>query len=414
MRRGIYVLVVALLLSVAAKTYFEAGSSASKDSRLFLVETASASPQAPNSACILPTQGPDPNDAQAVAKTAWQIFVAVNCQANSSQLVWETWTEQFDIFTSPTQQAVPHRLHGSPLARIVAAQLHPSALPTLTPDSGCQPMANAPDNMPNSNTKTHVGQFCEEVHLDPTAKAYVLQNGYETRSGQIHAVTSHATIDFPSTAVEVKADWLPASDFSPAQFSCTDPPQGLHTEVIDGGCYALVGMHISSKLLPNWLWATFEPQSSITNPQRCSLQLFGPCNDPFGSNPARSSGRSTELTPALTALMKQAGLAPEFLNYRLDGGQAVFGSTQHPTLLGNSIIEGEAVGLTKGQASCITCHSISMINAAGKENPSKVVGPEPAIPSGYIRRDFAWSLGEACPNSVFDSNPNCPTPSKNK
>lgn len=395
------------------KTYFEAGRSESNKNQSFLITTASASPQAGNVACTLPTQAPDPNDAKAVAQTAWQIFVAVNCPANKSQLVWETWTEQFSIFTSPGQKGGrTQRLHGSPLARIVAAQLH-SPLPELSPDTECQAMVAPPSNMPNSTSLAHSGQFCEEVHLDPTAKAYVLQGNYEFRSGQRMAVTSHATIDFPSTAVEVKADWLPMTDFNPAQFNCTSPPPGLHVEVIDGGCYALVAMHISSKLLTNWLWATFEVQNGTTNPQRCSPNLFGPCNDPFGSSPAQSSGQATELTLALGALMKQAGLAPEFLNYRLDVGQAVFGTAAQPTLLGNSIVEGEAVGLTKGNASCITCHSTSVINSAGSENP-KIggVGPEPAIPAGYISRDFSWSLGEACPNSVFNSNPNCPTKKK--
>jgi hypothetical protein len=410
MRKRTFVL-VALVLLIAAKTFFETGWKGSKGRQPFVVAAASAVPQSPGTACTLPTQTPDPNDDQAVAKTAWQIFVAVNCPANSSQLVWETWTEQFSIFTSTAGLARPQRLHGSPLARIIAGEENPSAL-ELNPDTECQAMKAPPSNMPKPNTKPkdRKGQFCEEVHLDPTAKAYVLQNNYQLRTGQQQTVTSHGTFGFPSTAVEVKADWLPATDFNPAQFNCTDPPQGLHTEVIDGGCYVLVGMHISSKLLPNWLWATFEAQNTITNPQRCSLKLFGPCNDPFGSKPARSTGQSTEMTPALTALMKQAGLAPEFLNYRLDAGQALYGSTTHPTLLGNSIIEGEAVGLTRGKASCITCHSTSIINAAGLENPNihGVAGPPPAIPSGYIQRDFAWSLGVACPGAVFNSNPNCP------
>lgn len=407
MRKGIFVL-VAFVLLVTVKTFFQTGSKESKGGQPFIV--AAAAQQSSGTACTLPTQAPDPKDAQAVAKTAWQIFVAVNCPANNGQLVWETWTEQFSIFTSPGAQARPQRLHGSPLAMIIAGERNPSAL-QLSPDSECQKMVAPPSNMPKPNTKPkdRKGKFCEEVHLDPTAKAYVLENGYQLRTGQQQTVTTHGTFGFPSTAVEVKADWLPSTDFDPVQFNCTNPPKGLHTEVIDGGCYALVGMHISSKLLPNWLWATFEVQNSITNPQRCDPGLFGPCYDPFGSKPAGSSGTSTELTPALTALMKQAGLAPEFFNYRLDAGQVIFGTVEAPTLLGNSIIEGEAVGLTKRKASCITCHSTSVINAAGSENP-KIggVGPEPVIPQGYISRDFAWSLGEACPNAVFNSNPNCP------
>ncbi len=396
-----------LLATVAAITALGSGRS---NHHLSLTPVASA---ATPGACTLPTTAPDPNNATAVAQTAWQLFIAVNCQANKTQLVWETWTEQLDLYTRPGTVAgkKPNRLHGSPLAMMLAAKLRGTkALPQLNPNDECQPMGAPPSNMPNSQAPTHAGQFCEEVHIDPTAVAYITQNGYQFRVGQVKAVTSSTTINFPQTAVEVKADWIPATDFSPAQFNCTNPPQGIHVEMIDGNCYALAAMHISSKLLPDWIWATFEPQNLTTNPQRCSTSLYGPCDDPFGSNPASSSGQSTQLTPALSALMTQAGLAPEFLNYRLDAAQVLFGTKQNPTLLGNSVTEGEAVGLPKGTASCITCHSTSAINGAGAENPNiGGVGPQPTLPSGYIARDFAWSLGEACPDSVFNSNPNCVT-----
>ncbi len=413
MRKGIYV-AVALLLCVAAKTYFGSRSSGSKGSQSILVTTASASPAGADDPCKLPTRAPDPNDAKAVAETAWRIFVAINCPANKTQLVWETWSEQYTIYTQPGQPVGnPSRLHGSALGAILSADSPGAKAGELNPVTGCQKLFRPPSNMPNPQTKSPVGYFCEEVHLDPTARAYILQHGYQFRIGQQQAVVSSTAIQFPTTAVEVKADWFPAKDFDPAQFTCTSP-SGLHTEMIAGECYALVGMHINSKLLPNWLWATFEPQNAVTNPQRCSTSLFGPCYDPFGSNPATSSGGTieTQQTPALAALMKQAHLAPEFSNYRMDGAQVDFGTTQNPTLLGNSIIEGETVpGIFKGQASCISCHSASVINNAGIEIPTKPVGPEPPPsnwpPSGYMRRDFVWSLGEACTGSVFNSNPNC-------
>jgi hypothetical protein len=87
------------------------------------------------------------------------------------------------------------------------------------------------------------------------------------------------------------------------------------------------------------------------------------CNDPWGSNPATSSGGAagfTQLTPALQSLMTQANMAPEFMNYRLDGVQTDFTTANGaPTFLGNSVIEGENVGMKKNTASCITCHSES-------------------------------------------------------
>jgi hypothetical protein len=409
MRKAVHV-GVALLFCVAAERYFSRGSTGNNDNHSLLVTAASAAPADTDDPCQLPTQAPDPKDSNAVAETAWKIFVAVNCPANATQLVWETWTEQYSLYTQPGQPVGnPRRLHGSALNVILSAKSPGGAQAVeLNPATGCQKLPRPPSNMPNSKTKPSFGDFCEEVHLDPTAEAYIVQHGYQFRAGQQQAVTSSATIQFPTTAVEVKADWFPVGDFSPAQFSCSNPTPGLHTEMIAGGCYALVGMHISSKLLPDWLWATFEPQNKNTNPQRCSTKLFGPCIDRFGSSPATSKGGTTQQTPALAALMKRARLAPEFSNYRLDGAQIEFGTTHKPTLLGNSIIEGETVpGLSKGQASCISCHSASIINSAGIEDPTKPVGPEPQLPTGYMRRDFVWSLGEACPGSVFNSNPNC-------
>ena len=410
-RKGVCVL-VAMLVCFAAKTYFGRTGSASNQS--LLVATASALPPAANSACQLPTQAPDPNNPQAVAQTAWQIFVAINCPANANQLVWESWIEQYSLFTSPGQTPTTQRFHGSPLGLILAGKSGAS-LPQITPSTPCQAMKAPPSNMPQPGTKPkdRKGTFCEEVHLDPTAQQYVTSNGFQLRAGQQKAVTSHATIEFPTTAVEVKADWIPANDFSQPPFKCDGSAQGLHLEMVNGQCYALIGMHISSKLLPKWLWATFEAQNATTNPERCKPDFFGPCNDPYGSQPAQSSGEDTQLTPAVTALMQQAGLAPEFSNYRMDGAQTGFGTTQNPNLLGNSIVEGETVGLMKAQASCITCHFSSAINAAGAENLTGLskVGPPPALPAGYLARDFAWSLGVACPNSVFNANPNCPSSS---
>ena len=97
-------------------------------------------------------------------------------------------------------------------------------------------------------------------------------------------------------------------------------------------------MHLISKLIDKWIWATFEPQNSLTNPTaaRCWDATI-----PFGSRPAKSNGATTQLTRQLEELMDAAKLAPEWKNYRLDGVQTDFFK---PKLLGNSIIEGENAG----------------------------------------------------------------------
>jgi hypothetical protein len=56
----------------------------------------------------------------------------------------------------------------------------------------------------------------------------------------------------------------------------------------------LAGLHLISKLLNEWIWATFEPQNAATNPFRC--KVLG-CIDRFGSIPAMTVGATTKLSP---------------------------------------------------------------------------------------------------------------------
>jgi hypothetical protein len=335
-------------------------------------------------------------------ETAWRIFVAANCQAKSgNHLTWEGWIEQDTLYPAgglAASESNPARLHGSPLARALMAKKAGLSAAQLTPSTECNKMAAPPSNVTNPI-------ICEEVRLDPTAETFVSTKKYELRPGQTKAAQAGANIQFPTPAIEIKVDWIPGTDYTPP-FTCANPPQGVHVETIGGKCYAMAGIHIASKLAPDWIWATFEPQSMKTNPNRCIT--FGACNDSWGSVPPASSGGASGFTaqsPALKALMASAHLAPEFSNYRMDGAQTQFGTAAQPTLLGNSIIEGENVGMTAGTASCITCHSVSSIQNNGTDGintlaamPTPPVGPRIMPAAGWIARDFVWSLGLACPN----------------
>jgi hypothetical protein len=267
--------------------------------------------------------------------------------------------------------------------------------------SGAGPLAPfVPANLSTSPT------FCEEVSVDSAEAAFVtapaIGQSLETLPQQNGYVQTGATIQFPVAAVEIKADWLPASSLSPGSFDCTTPSAGLHVETIGGICYALVGLHVSSKLLANWLWATFEPQNTVTNPNRCNPKLYSSCNDPWGSDPATSTGATTQNTAALAALITQAKLAPELANYRLVAAQTGFTdpTTNAPTLMGNSFIEFNA-GVAPLKASCITCHGSAVFAPSKSGKPQQggiieAVGTPvlPKAPSGtWATQDFSWMLG---------------------
>ncbi|HUB64247.1 MAG TPA: hypothetical protein VL996_07310 [Methylocella sp.] len=346
------------------------------------------------------------------AKTAWQIWVAATCPVNQAQypfVVWENWIEQAQMYPPnpaagldvPNAQAAATNgvrlLHGSPLTLFKNPRLA-SVLPGLLggADENCNKAATPPANQPNLI-------LCEEVRLNGSASDYIAGTNLWNRGGQAAAATAGANIQFSPPSVEIKADWVSLASIG---LSCNNLPPGfaqtIHIETINGNCFGLAGMHLISKLQNQWIWATFEPQNATTNPNRC--QVLG-CTDTFGSNPSVTHGTNTQLTAPLAAMMTAANLAPEWFNYRLDGVQTGFFT---PELLGNSIIEGENAGVPLTQSSCITCHDVSSVKNDGTDGitllTSNPVGnPAPLPSSAWIRRDFVWSLSEACPNSPFQT-----------
>lgn len=367
--------------------------------------------QTPSSACTVPTSIPSgPNRYEHLA---WQIFTAINCPTGNAQnpLTWETWTEQNCISgTCSTGARLPH---GSLLAIALAGDsgLSRSECTPMTTQSASNPTLNGfvPTNLA-SNAK-----FCEEVFVNQTELSFIQTYQLQTLAGQQnYAGANDYTISFPTDALEVKVDWLPADSLA-APFNCANNrPVGVYVETINGKCYALAGIHFSSKLLKNWLWATFEPQSATTNPNRCRPDLYNDCRDPWGSIPPVSAGQTTSLTANVSALLKQGGVAPEFYNYRLVGVQAGTGGSGDyvtPVHLGNSFAEFNA-GVPAKHASCMTCHSYARLSSqpsATTANPENTnygafkgrpdVGPStqppaPAPQGGqWIHQDFSWLLG---------------------
>lgn len=349
-------------------------------------------------------------------ETAWRLWVAATCPVNQNQypyVVWENWLEQAQMYPPdpgnglhvPNSVAnlsvASHLLHASPLTLTKTPGLG-ATIPGLLggADQNCNKAGKPPANQPNLI-------ICEEVRESGANEDYIAGNGFWNRGGQQAAASSHANIEFPKAAVEVKVDWIELSTIGldcghlPAGFS-----QSIHVEMINGNCFALAGIHLMSKLLNNWIWATFEPQNFTTNPNRC--KVLG-CNDSFGSVPARTRGAETRLTQRLAHLMTVAQLAPEWRNYRLDGVQVFFTNNSKPTLLGSSIIEGENVGMPLTESSCISCHAVSSIKKDGTDgiqflqNNNPVGNPEPLPSQDWIRRDFVWSLSLACPDSRFQT-----------
>lgn len=383
---------------------------------MFAAAAGAAEPGAAPTLAEKPTVG----DAAAQAQFAWLLFVHAMKPSNGA-LTFETWTEQCQINPAmagcPAQAATAgatkrRLLHGSALA-------HRGAKAKVsTSDNGveCNPMSTSPvGGYPPPGNVTATAQFCEEVYVNPPERDFVVQNQLTTLTGQSTYAKAHGNaITFPWDAIEVKADWVPTSSFANPTFTCPDTSGKLYTETINGTCYALVGVHISSKILPDWVWATFEPASDITNPNRCDPTLYDTCFDPWGttSSAPYGKGKTVPQSPQLAQLMKAAGLPAAFNNYYLTGVQTQFvDAGGKPIPLGNSFVEFNA-GVSPGHASCITCHKYAYFD--GKPvSPENNFGGPPAgwAPVGYacnkpgatgnctpvtpgsIAQDFSWMLG---------------------
>src|SRR5262249_46214535 len=138
------------------------------------------------------------------------------------------------------------------------------------------------------------------------------------------------SLSFPIDSIEVKANWLPVGDvpaFTLNRITPAEVSKVFHVNTgTDGKQYALVAIHIISKLVPSWTWSTFEHQ---LNPARCDI--LG-CKDKFGAAQAvispnsqlRSGYPPCAKSPALTAMITNAQWDPAFGNYCLKASQSDF------------------------------------------------------------------------------------------
>jgi hypothetical protein len=349
---------------------------------------------------------PTAGDSASAAQFAWLLFLYAMQPSTGSggPLTFENWTEQCQLNPKqvgcPTQaQLAAHRgangrvriLHGSALARKMVVGLKANQ-----PGAECNAMTTGNlGGYPAPSNVVSTAQFCEEVFVNPAEKSFVTANGLTTLTGQQTYGKAHGgAITFPWSAVEVKADWVPVASFSNPTFSCPDPTNKLYTETINGTCYALVGFHISSKVLPDWVWATFEPNSSVTNPNRCDPKLYDTCFDPWGTTSSQpyGKGQTAQQSQQLQQAMSNAHLNGAFNNYFLTGVETQFVSNGNPIPLGSSFVEFNA-GVPPGQASCITCHRYAYFD--GKQPPSG--SPEDnfgGAPSGWPNVGYACNQNQ--------------------
>ena len=348
---------------------------------VFLVVPAVAQQEtlSPGNACKNVTAGLKRTDAlDCPSKHAWDLFIMVNhpaldptqgrglpdsakpLGAVGSSSVWETWRlAGGEIFkadgSKPPEDFDDLSLPGGPTTGKVPEP--PKHIAILQQDARkrglVEPLFSPTDGIFNGHGgfgETRTNRSMYEFILKE--KLYNL-NGQQQYARDVIA-GKRDTISFPPDAMEVKAAWI---ELTPEQLA-----QGrdklYYLANYQGKKYGLIALHILTKDMPNWFWATFhhkdQPNGGVGTP------------DVLGA-PAELKGTGWE-------------------NYVLGGTQTDFVDlTAAPTRLSDYHIE---YGFT--ESSCMSCHA--------RASASPDSGPGNAgLPPGV-------SLGSLKPSDYRDAN----------
>jgi len=380
-------------------------------------------------------------------QTAWNLFIQVVTPTDGANTAFETWPSDHDTFQPGAQlsKMVRDGLDARPpvIPSVRKGTLNPATLsgahggmkfaaaagatPAASPAAAVSLPPVLPNPQPPGTVPGQGNQVVEEVRRNPVAFNYIVSNGLNSRSGLIRAYNAISTgapqLSFPADSIEIKTNWVPVSSL-PQYYPGVAPSQFyLATDMVQGQTvqYALIAMHVISKQVPSWTWATFEHQA---NPGRCDIMG---CKDSYGAmnpnvvpvdNGGTNQGSTYPACQKTAALQAAFAAVPNlngaFANYCLKGSQTDYIDNGGLAVrLGNSVTESGFVP----QASCMSCHGAANINAGGVATTgggfvkgNAFVGPtdpsfyysvgsaqpfyqgQPGLVTNAVPADFVWSI----------------------
>jgi hypothetical protein len=320
---------------------------------------------------------------------AWTTFAQINQPAfpgntSDTRRVWETW-KSADDNKNPSEAIYLDNGHApppwdvKPTGTSQPKRLVPVQQLQFIREQNKEEAAFLPRFIPTN-------PLSEEVRTNRPAFNFILENQLYNRQGQYKYASSHPNFDFPKASKEVKAIWIEAS----SGMKVTDYYSG---KVADK-TYVLVAMHVITKDIPFWHWASFVHKDQNKDPETgyiAPLAAYQDIPPSLKGTPFENYRLIAELIQSGTTLA-QSG----------NGAQVDWISrTGMPTVMGNPHIEEGF----ETASSCITCHAHSSIGLTGNGSISYnkfplVVGavkPEDFTLSGvtYHPLDFLWSLRQA-------------------
>lgn len=198
----------------------------------------------------------------------------------------------------------------------------------------------------------HLHDNGQESRINKLGFDYIVGEQLYSLDGQEAFRRSGRRVEFPIGTINVKAAWR---RFTKEEIAAQIPRRFYTTTVLEGAnkrsLWGLTGLHITSKHLPNWFWATFEhvdnPLPEIPDHDRYTAFLL---TGPAAEHRSFADRRQRNVPAPLKNTVWE--------HYVLRGTQVDFTDAMgNPTILGNTQLEGGE----QATSSCIGCHARATI-----------------------------------------------------
>ncbi len=365
------------------------------------------------------TDAPPSEAATNPDKVAWEILTQINQRAEggncldldlpsdgrtdellvnqtSRDTCWQRWADA----GAQGVYADPDREPEWPTNEREMTERHPSKESREPPHATVSPISLDSAGVPSPSDEIFRPEAGVEVEsrMNRATLDYIRCQGLWNKDGQVAALNEinarrRGEIQFPYGAMEVKAGWRKLCDADGRNCQVKEAYYWRLKRSQDGSrqeVWGLVALHVMSKVLPNWLWATWEHKDNpeIYKVRRYRHDAFG---YPNGDGPSMS----------LRELFRKAGFGAgsAWRNYRLIGTQVnTVRSTGEATYLGNSVLEQPVID----SSSCMTCHTRAAVNGKGVYLPiNRRSSPGTSARESYNGPpDPLWFLDQSSTTSI--------------
>jgi hypothetical protein len=347
-----------------------------------------------------PCPKPEIQDTKAAITTpdeyAWRMFVEINqpgelttkCQhptrsfGSDGPVLWETWRN-----VRSEADPGPWRGRATPPVR-TRLDVFPKPLQLL------------PGRTPREMIRQRaMGEFADEVvgegneaRMNRDAYLFVRENKlYDRRVQMASAASGTFALNLPLASKEIKAQWRKIDAADKGRYHWVEFQKTRTEKEIWG----LTALHIISKDLPNWFWATFEHVDNRIP----DGQLGGRRGNEGWKRPSLDRFACPDAPLDCDRVPQGMGLqGTAWENYRLRGTQVDFVTSigKHTRLASSQMEQGNQ------ESSCITCHALATIDKDGEAlgfgrgldgapDPSQFMDPVSGKQS-KMQLDFMWSL----------------------